>query len=158
MGCRSLHPARDRWEAGMNEQSFEALNIPPWIRWGQRQGAFVDRTVLTEHYRIAKPCGWCGVALTGRRTAWCSERCSSQFGRIWSWGAVSSYVRHRDGFSCRRCHCDRKATGRGQVDHILPVKDGGTDDPENLRLLCHSCHVTVGYEQRAARKQHRIAA
>lgn len=39
-----------------------------------------------------------------------------------------------------------------EVDHILPVKDGGTDDPANLRLLCHACHVAAGIEQRRARK------
>ena len=36
------------------------------------------------------------------------------------------------------------------VDHIIPVKQGGTDDPDNLRLLCISCHNAVGYEQRDA--------
>jgi 5-methylcytosine-specific restriction protein A len=39
-----------------------------------------------------------------------------------------------------------------EVDHIVPVKDGGTDDPENLRLLCHGCHVAAGIEQRRTRK------
>lgn len=42
-----------------------------------------------------------------------------------------------------------------EVDHILPVVDGGTDNPANLRLLCHACHVAVGYEQRAARREKR---
>lgn len=41
------------------------------------------------------------------------------------------------------------------VDHILPVLDGGTDDPANLRLLCKRCHIAVGYEQRAARRKPR---
>ena len=48
-----------------------------------------------------------------------------------------------------------RATGRSDpwdVDHIVRVKDGGTDDPGNLRLLCMPCHVKVGYEQRAASK------
>lgn len=26
------------------------------------------------------------------------------------------------------------------VDHILPLKEGGTNDWSNLRSLCHSCH------------------
>lgn len=29
------------------------------------------------------------------------------------------------------------------VDHILTVKDGGTDDPANLRLLCIPCHKLI---------------
>lgn len=39
-----------------------------------------------------------------------------------------------------------------EVDHIVPVKDGGTDDPTNLRTLCHDCHVVAGIEQRRARR------
>ena len=27
-----------------------------------------------------------------------------------------------------------------QVDHIVPVSRGGTDDMENLQLLCYECH------------------
>lgn len=38
------------------------------------------------------------------------------------------------------------------VDHIIRVTDGGTDDPENLRLLCMTCHTKVGYEQRESAK------
>ncbi len=26
------------------------------------------------------------------------------------------------------------------VDHIVPRRDGGTDDPSNLQTLCASCH------------------
>lgn len=29
---------------------------------------------------------------------------------------------------------------RWEVDHIVSVIDGGTDDPANLRLLCAPCH------------------
>lgn len=35
------------------------------------------------------------------------------------------------------------------VDHILAVKEGGTDDPENLRLLCGRCHDEVSADQAA---------
>lgn len=38
-----------------------------------------------------------------------------------------------------------------EVDHIKPIKDGGTDHPENLRLACSPCHLLAGKEQRAAR-------
>lgn len=29
------------------------------------------------------------------------------------------------------------------VDHILPLSRGGTNDDENLRLVCISCHRTL---------------
>lgn len=42
------------------------------------------------------------------------------------------------------------------VDHIKPVIEGGTDDPENLRLLCGQCHKRITREwhgERAAKRR-----
>lgn len=36
---------------------------------------------------------------------------------------------------CQRC--GKPAT---DVDHIKPLRDGGTHEASNLRCLCHSCH------------------
>lgn len=43
------------------------------------------------------------------------------------------------------CHCDDcKALDRirpaHEVDHIVAVAEGGTDDPSNLRAINHDCH------------------
>ena len=36
-----------------------------------------------------------------------------------------------------------------QLDHIIPREDGGTDDPENLQVLCKKCHAKKsGYERK----------
>ena len=48
----------------------------------------------------------------------------------------------RDQYKCTNC----SSTHSLEVDHIKPRALGGTDDPENLRLLCKSCN------QRAAIK------
>lgn len=37
------------------------------------------------------------------------------------------------------------------VDHVIPCAEGGTDDPDNLRLLCGRCHKLVTREWRRAR-------
>ncbi|WP_458085845.1 HNH endonuclease [Streptomyces malaysiensis] len=29
-----------------------------------------------------------------------------------------------------------------QIDHVIPLSQGGTDTPENLQLLCWACHRT----------------
>lgn len=34
-----------------------------------------------------------------------------------------------------------------EVDHIQPIALGGTDDPENLRLLCRSCNQRAAIEK-----------
>jgi hypothetical protein len=126
---------------------------PSWIRWGQRCGAFIDREARIAVTGLIKGCGWCGKALSGRRTVWCSDEHSKLFMQVCSWGGVSAYVYRRDNGTCQKC-----GEYGSEVDHILPVKDGGTDDPANLRLLCHTCHVAVGYEQRQARAERAAAA
>lgn len=145
---------------------FVALEFPPWINWGQRRGASVHHGLLRDSYPDHKiwthrrdgtmgyvgdvrRCGWCAEPCTGRRTAWCSDTCSEKFYRVWSWGAVSNYVAERDGRKCVRCETSRAAF---ECDHIVPVKDGGTDDPANLRTLCHDCHIVAGIEQRRVRR------
>ncbi len=34
--------------------------------------------------------------------------------------------------------CERMPSSH--VDHVKSLADGGTDDPSNLRALCHGCH------------------
>ncbi|MGN6168187.1 MAG: HNH endonuclease [Solirubrobacteraceae bacterium] len=41
----------------------------------------------------------------------------------------------RDGHVCRLCSAP--AT---DVDHVVPLAVGGTDEPSNLRALCAPCH------------------
>lgn len=38
--------------------------------------------------------------------------------------------------------CDRVVFGKGEVhlDHIIPISHGGTDDDNNLQILCVPCH------------------
>lgn len=38
-------------------------------------------------------------------------------------------------------HCRNKLTAYYQVDHILPVSEGGTTIRSNLQVLCASCHA-----------------
>ncbi|MDR5819843.1 HNH endonuclease signature motif containing protein [Caballeronia sp. LZ043] len=47
-------------------------------------------------------------------------------------------IRERDGFKCTHCSV---AVRRGEVDHIIPLKDGGTEDDSNCQLLCTGCHA-----------------
>jgi 5-methylcytosine-specific restriction endonuclease McrA len=149
--------------------AFVPLEFPSWLRWGQRRGAFIDNVALRESYPdhklwtrrpdatmgyvgAVRRCGWCATECRGRRTQWCSDSCAEKFYRVWSWGAVAQYVLARDGKRCVRCATTERGRFSWECDHIVPVLDGGTDNPANLRTLCHGCHVAAGIEQRRARK------
>jgi hypothetical protein len=46
----------------------------------------------------------------------------------------------RDGFGCRRCGTVENVS----IDHVTPLSRGGTDDLDNLQLLCRSCNRKKG--------------
>lgn len=56
---------------------------------------------------------------------------------------ISTVLRHevflRDGYRCRECGATNHET-RLEVDHIIPVSQGGTDELENLQTLCAECN------------------
>ena len=55
--------------------------------------------------------------------------------------SVSKYKRQRildrDGEKCRVCGTE---TGPFEIDHVVPVSEGGHSDDDNLRVLCQSCN------------------
>ena len=63
-------------------------------------------------------------------------------------------VLERDGYKCRICgisrqYLDDKAPGLGEylrleIDHIVPVAQGGTSDESNLQCLCWRCNSLKG--------------
>lgn len=53
------------------------------------------------------------------------------------WRIVKRRVVERDYRRCVWCKSKEDLT----VDHIVPLKDGGTNDMSNLRTLCLKCHT-----------------
>ena len=41
---------------------------------------------------------------------------------------------------CRHCMHRGRLTPASEVDHITPLRDGGTNERDNLQPLCGSCH------------------
>ena len=48
-------------------------------------------------------------------------------------------ILERDGFRCQYCGATAEQS-RLEVDHIVPVSKGGTNDPDNLVTACHECN------------------
>lgn len=49
-------------------------------------------------------------------------------------------IGRRDGFHCQHC----QKTVDLEIDHVIPVIKGGTNDLPNLQLLCQSCNGKKG--------------
>ncbi len=58
-----------------------------------------------------------------------------------SWARRAEQVKNRDGATCR--YCGQPAPD-GQVDHVIPLSRGGTDDLSNLAWACRSCNASKG--------------
>ena len=43
---------------------------------------------------------------------------------------------------CVECYKSGKVNPASEIDHILPLFKGGTDDLDNLQALCDDCHNT----------------
>ena len=88
-----------------------------------------------------------------------SGRCGSSDWPGWyRWGALPKYsintamyayrkkpigaslrtkILERDGYRCRKCGSWENL----HVDHVLPERLGGTNEPQNLQTLCRTCNL-----------------
>ena len=48
------------------------------------------------------------------------------------------YVASKQNWNC--AHCNNQLSAWFEVDHILKLEDGGTNNVDNLRALCRECH------------------
>lgn len=56
-------------------------------------------------------------------------------------GKIRQNIFMRDDYTCQICGANRhKDNVKIEVDHILPVSKGGTNDPNNLQTLCRRCN------------------
>ena len=58
-----------------------------------------------------------------------------------TWMATRRRIMQRDGFACACCGAIRMDH---ECDHVVPLEQGGSNDDENLQLLCGGpdrCHA-----------------
>lgn len=56
------------------------------------------------------------------------------------WMAIRDLILRRDAGLCQPCMQAGRLTPAVQVDHKLPLAQGGTDDQSNLQAICAACH------------------
>ena len=59
---------------------------------------------------------------------------------IRNWEEIRKSVFSRDANKCCKCGSKKNL----EVDHIKPISLGGTNDLENLQILCRKCNRTKG--------------
>lgn len=52
---------------------------------------------------------------------------------------IKERVFNRDNYKCKFCGCSNKKLL--QIDHIIPITRGGTDNFSNLQTLCKNCNL-----------------
>lgn len=72
---------------------------------------------------------------------------SGRGGRPWRRKRESILV--RDNYTCRACGLITKSL---EVDHIINIAEGGTDDDSNLQALCIPCHKAKTARESAAHR------
>jgi len=86
-------------------------------------------------------CYNCGKPVKGKRK-YCSQECAEAFYQKHLWELISKRIWERDHSTCR--WCGRKLEyGEGNVHHIVPISEGGSNDDSNLVLLCTDCHAKI---------------
>ncbi len=73
------------------------------------------------------------------RKGYCAIHRRANDGYSPTWRARSMAARRAQPV-CQRCGGTTDLT----TDHIIPGSLGGTDDWSNLRVLCRSCHASIG--------------
>ncbi len=66
-----------------------------------------------------------------------------RYGRSWQ-RIRSAYVSAHP--LCERCARAGRYVPVEEVHHIVPLRDGGTNDWDNLMSLCHKCHAEIHAE------------
>lgn len=79
-------------------------------------------------------CPACERVINREKTA---RRNAATGGSGYAWQRIRAEVLARDGY---RCALPAPHDGPLRVDHILPLSEGGTSAPANLRAICLDHH------------------
>lgn len=74
------------------------------------------------------------------------------------WKRLHRLVKQRLPYWCAQCGTEPMVGHAGlELDHIVPVAEGGTDGLDNLQWLCPSCHAEKSRREAARGISRRVA-
>ena len=86
---------------------------------------------------------------------WQSYKGSSKSrGYGYAWSKLRLKALERDRHLCQMCLKRGVYTTATDVDHIVPLAQGGSDAMENLQSLCHECHKQKTCQERLNNKNY----
>ena len=91
---------------------------------------------------MEKYCTDCGKVfdnLKYKLCPYCGGKLDTRYGRQPIPRKLRHKVFQRDGYRCRECGASKDETSL-EIDHIVPVARGGTNDIDNLQTLCRECN------------------
>lgn len=112
--------------------------------------------------RTERSC-WCG-RITKGRSKYCPEhqqqasrekQQSRKIGSGWEWSRITARIKKRDGHRCTEILDDGTRcteTAGLEVDHVVALEDGGTNDDANLRTRCAEHHLDKHRRERRQRR------
>lgn len=68
------------------------------------------------------------------------------------WQTIRARILRRDCGLCLTCKAAGRLTIATEVDHKLPLEDGGSNGDHNLASICHDCHAAKTAAENAARQ------
>jgi len=86
---------------------------------------------------------------THARQIYCSKECYNKHRSALYFPSrirpvIMEAIMERDNYQCQDCGAaipkDRDKSNHGYLHHIVPLLQGGKDEPANIILLCSSCH------------------
>ncbi|MDI3835105.1 HNH endonuclease [Pseudomonas aeruginosa] len=70
------------------------------------------------------------------------------------WRRKRDLILKRDGYMCQCSECKGVKRIATEVDHIIPLSQGGTDDDSNLMAIAgHPCHARKTARESAASRK-----
>lgn len=109
---------------------------------------FADRTFLFEFAKFIRP-----FVMQLRPVDHPSIRAPGIIQRAYFPTWLKNAVFHRDKGRCQLCGCDLTnilvPTTERHIDHMVPLKAGGTNDPTNFQLTCEPCNTSKGAQVHA---------
>jgi len=110
--------------------------------------------------RTLRSCNTCGRVCKGKycpdhqRQASQEKQASRKVSSGWEWTRITKRIKERDGHQCTeilegggRC----PETEGLEVDHVVALEDGGSNDDDNLRTRCAEHHKEKHRRERSSR-------